>query len=266
MKKKIIFSLLLFFVIHVLGREFWIQPDKFIYKRTEPVNIKFLMGENFNGDNWTGDKDKINCLQLYFDDVADKNLDANFGNDPGDSLQLAMIDEGTVMIALNTKNSFVDLDAEKFNQYLKDNGLSDALEYREKNGDTVKNGHEQYQRSVKTIFQVGNNFTNIYNKKTDLPLDIIPLDHPYNVMKDGDFRLQVFFMGEKLKNTKIKIWHKLDDKVSVQDTATDEEGQVKFFLSPRGEWMVSCIKMIQLENDPQAEWQSYRGSLTWGYY
>jgi hypothetical protein len=30
--------------------------------------------------------------------------------------------------------------------------------------------------------------------------------------------------------------------------------------------MVSCVKMVRLQNDPQAEWQSYWGSLTWGYY
>ena len=113
MKKKIIFLLLLFIVINVSGHEFWIQPDKFIYKRTEPINIKFLVGENFNGDNWTGNKDTINSLQLYFADVIDKNLDDNLGNDKGDSLQLAMIDEGTVMVTLNTKNSFIDLEARK---------------------------------------------------------------------------------------------------------------------------------------------------------
>src|ERR1700730_10965683 len=119
MTKKIFFSLLVFIVINVSGHEFWMQPDKFIYKRTEPVNIKFLVGENFNGDNWSGDKDKINCLELYFDDVVDKNLDANFGSDKGDSLQLAIIDEGTVMVTLNTKDSVIGVEAGELNQYLK---------------------------------------------------------------------------------------------------------------------------------------------------
>jgi hypothetical protein len=80
-----------------------------------------------------------------------------------------MLDEGTVMVTLNTTNSFIDLDAAKFNNYLREDGLTEALMFREKNGDTVKNGLENYQRSVKTIFQVGSTFTNVYKQKTNLP-------------------------------------------------------------------------------------------------
>jgi len=264
--KKIFFLLLTFVVMSVSGHEFWIQPDKFIYKYAEPVNIKFLVGENFAGENWTGDKDKIKSLHLYFEDAVDTNVDDDLGKNKGDSLQIAMLDEGTVMLTLNTTNSFIDLDAAKFNDYLEKDGLTEALKYRQTNGDTAKNGHENYQRSVKTIFQVGDKFTNVYKQKTDLPLDIIPTEHPYSISKDGNFKVKLFFQGEKLKDTKVRVWHKLDDKVSQEEYTTDDDGEIKFFLSPEGEWMVSCVKMVRLQDDPKADWQSYWGSLTWGYY
>ena len=266
MKKKIIFWLLTFFVMNVFGHEFWIQPNKFMYKRGETINIKFLVGQNFKGENWNGSKEKVNSLNLFFDDVSDKNLDDNLSMSKGDSLQIAMLDEGTTMVTLNTKNSFIDLEATKFNDYLQEDGLTEALEYRQKNGDTLKNGTEYYQRSVKTIFQVGKKMTNAYKQKTDLPVDIIPSDNPYNVAKDGNFKVKVFFQGEKLKNAMVRVWHKLDDKVTQKDYTTDDDGEIKFFLATGGEWMVSCVKMVKLENDPKADWQSYQGSLTWGYY
>src|SRR6185295_5532928 len=172
----------------------------------------------------------------------------------------------TVMLTLNTTNSFIDLDAAKFNDYLEKDGLTEALKYRQTNGDTAKNGHENYQRSVKTIFQVGDKFTNVYKQKTDLPLDIIPTEHPYSISKDGNFKVKLFFQGEKLKDTKVRVWHKLDDKVSQEEYTTDDDGEIKFFLSPEGEWMVSCVKMVRLQDDPKADWQSYWGSLTWSYY
>ena len=118
----------------VSGHEFWIQPDKFIYEHAEPVNIKFLVGENFTGENWTGDKDKIKSLRLYFDGVTDKNFNDNLGSNKGDSLEIAMLDEGTVLVTLNTTNSFIDIDAAKFNNYLREDGLTEALKYREKMG------------------------------------------------------------------------------------------------------------------------------------
>jgi len=266
MNQKIIFSLLVFLVIDSFGHEFWIQPNKFIFKRGETVNVRFRVGEQFKGSNWTGDKDKVNSLHLYFDDVIDKKLDDNLGDNKGDSLQLSMLDEGTVMITLNTKNSFIDLGPKEFNDYLREDGLTGALEYRQKNGDTLKHGLENFQRSVKTIFQVGSKTTDAYKRKTDLPLDIIPAEHPYTVSKDGHFKVKIFFKGEKLKKAKVKVWHKLENKVSQVEYTTNEDGEIKFFLSPEGQWMVSCVKMVRLQNDLQAEWQSYWGSLTWGYY
>src|SRR5205823_8669891 len=126
------------------------------------------------GENWTGNKEKVQSMHLYFDDVVDNNFDDNLTDDKGDSIQFAVYDEGTMMVTLNTKNSFIELDSNQFNDYLRVEGLTDALEYRIQNSDTAKKGKEFYQRSVKTIFQIGKNKTHVYKKKTDLPLDIIP--------------------------------------------------------------------------------------------
>jgi len=265
MKKTILLFLIMLSIVS-FGHEFWIQPDKFIYKRGESINLKFLVGENFDGKPWTGDRDNIEFLHFYYNDVVDKKLEENVSEKEGDSLQVIVIDEGTMMMTMNTKNSFIDLDPKEFNSYLTDEGLADALEYRKQHGDTAMHGTEFYQRSVKTIFQVGENCTHHCKKKTDLPLDIVPDDNPYSQPKDGNFKLKFYFQGKELKKTKIKVWHKVNNKVSVEEYTTDDDGQAKIFLSLKGEWMVSCVKMVRLENDPKAEWQSYWGSLTWGYY
>lgn len=263
--KKIIFFLLIHAAVNVAAHEFWIQPDKFIYKRGETVNLRFLVGENYTGDNWSGNRDKVQNLQLYFENVTDKDLGNQLDTVKGDSLQLAMLDEGTVMVTLNTKNSFIELEGNKFNDYLREDGLTEALEYRIQNNDTLKAGREYYQRSVKTIFQVGSKTTNSCKQKTDLPIDIVPDDNPYSMSRDEDFKVAVFFMGEKLRNTKIKVWHRYEDKLTQHDYMTDDDGKLKFFYTPQGEWMVSCVKMVRLPSDTTAEWQSYWGSLTWGY-
>jgi uncharacterized GH25 family protein len=264
--KKTIIVFLLGIAAAVSAHEFWIQPDKFIYKRGEMINLRFLAGENFTGENWSGNKEKVQSLHLHFADVVDSNLDDNLTDNKGDSIQFAIYEEGTAMVTLNTKNSFIDLEAKEFNTYLQNEGLIEALAYRKEHGDTTKKGTERYQRSVKTIFQVGKNKTSVFKKRTVLPLDIIPDENPYSVAKDGKFKLRILFRGNALKKTKIKVWHKANNKMSVKDYETDDRGEVKIFLSLRGEWMVSCVKMVRLEDDPDAEWQSYWGSLTWGYY
>jgi uncharacterized GH25 family protein len=63
----------------------------------------------------------------------------------------------------------------------------------------------------------------------------------------------------------MKIWHREKGKTINQEMSTDENGEISFLTEPSGEWMLSCVKMVRLENDPKATWQSYWGSCTWGY-
>ena len=66
--KRLFISTTLFVLLTVLSsHEFWLQPQKYIYQRGEEINIRFLVGENFEGENWTGDSSRINTLNFYSD-------------------------------------------------------------------------------------------------------------------------------------------------------------------------------------------------------
>lgn len=112
---------------------------------------------------------------------------------------------------------------------------------------------------------MGNKTDKTYKQQTNLPLDIIPEEHPYTMAKDETFKVKILFKRKALATTKVKVWHRLKARLTQTDYTTNEDGEIKFFLSPTGRWMVSVVKMERLENDPRADWQSYWGSLTWGY-
>jgi uncharacterized GH25 family protein len=86
LKKLCFIFLVLFLGTPLLAHEFWLQPVKFTYRKGEKINIRFMVGENFEGENWTGDKSKINKLQSYaIDKVTD--LFQYTSKQKGDSLQ-----------------------------------------------------------------------------------------------------------------------------------------------------------------------------------
>ena len=115
------------------------------------------------------------------------------------------------------------------------------------------------------IVQVGALKTPVYKKQTTLPVDIIPLSHPYQ-LNDGDtLTVKILFKGEPLVNTKIRTWHKLPGTVIDTSLMSNEKGEISFPVSTTGEWMVSCVTIMRHSDDPKAQWQSYWGSLTWGY-
>jgi len=265
MKKTLFPScLLLLLLVTLSSHEFWLEPEKFIYSRGEAINIRFHVGENFEGVNWKGNHSRINSLTIYYGGVQD-DLSAYINDDEGDSLQLSIYDECTALIAFNSTNSFLTLEPDKFNAYLQEDGLSNAIAYRKENNETDSTGREYYQRCAKVLLQIGSQKDNAFKTPTSLPLDIIPLSNPYVLKNNDSLKVKVLFNKQPLTDALIKIWNRDKDSTSKKEISTDNNGEAVFAVSTSGKWMVSAVKMVRLQNDPQAHWQSYWGSLTWGY-
>ena len=262
--KKLITLFFVLFVISVSGHEFWLQPDKFIYKPGEKATIKFMVGEDFEGKNWNGNRSKINFLYLYQNGIK-TDLSPTMSENNGDSIQLTLVKQGTTLIEYNSLNSFIELEAEKFNAYLEEDGLREALAYRKLHNETDSMGREQYQRSVKTILQVGSAYDSSFKQSSPLPLDIIPIDHPYLVRDRQKMAVKILFNKKPLADQLIKVWFRDDNKTIKDDLLTDHDGIISFKVKKTGRWMVSTVKMEHLENNTKAGWQSYWASLTWGY-
>ena len=265
MKKLLSLTFLLFLSSLLSSHEFWLNPNKFVYQTGELINIKFLVGENFEGINWTGNKQSVQSLELYLDGAAD-DLGQHLSDSTGDSLRFAIYDEGTFMVSYQSTNKYIELDPAKFLDYLKEDGLTNAIEFRaaQQEGDSI--GREYYQRSAKTIFQVGEKRNSVFKKTTHLPLDITPVQNPYdpNLGKGENISVRILFKNKPLANQVIKIWHRYDNKTEKTELVSNEQGMVEFPFTRTGKWMVSTVKMERLENDPKAQWQSFWGSCTWG--
>src|SRR5688572_3424931 len=197
-KKTVTIFLLLTIISSLSAHEFWLNPERFIYKRTEKINIRFLVGENFEGENWTGNNERIKSLQIYYGGVND-DLSPVVTEATGDSIEYLMIDEGTNLVAFNSNNSFIELEPSKFEEYLKEDGLIEALDYRKKNNETGCNGREFYQRCAKTLVQVGDQKDKTYLFTTDLGIDIIPYTNPYQVSNNELFRAKILYKRSPMR-------------------------------------------------------------------
>ncbi len=262
-------KLLTFFTLFTLytllsAHEFWLNPEKFIYKRTEKVSIKFLVGENFDGENWKGNNERIRSLKIFYDGVSD-DLTPVVTEAAGDSIEYFMIDEGTNLIAFNSNNSFINLEPGAFNEYLEEDGLLNALEYRKQNNEMGCNGREFYQRCAKTLIQVGDIKDRSFEIETALPVDIIPMSNPYLLKNKQQLRAIVLFKKYPVANTLVKVWHRVKNQTKKLELQTDANGMIAFPVTLSGKWMISTVKMERLIDNPVADWQSYWGSLTWGY-
>jgi uncharacterized GH25 family protein len=264
MRKIALVTVLLTFISSLSAHEFWLNPEKFIYRRTEKVNISFLVGENFVGENWEGNNERIKSLKIYFGGVSD-DLSPVVTGATGDSIEYLMIDEGTNLIAFNSNNAFIEMAPLQFEAYLKEDGLTNALEYRKRNNETGCTGREFYQRCAKTLLQVGEVKDKTYGMATSLIIDIIPSSNPYQLKNKEIFRAKVFYKKAPLVNGLIKVWHRVKNKTEKKELRTDSNGEIFFPVITKGKWMITTVTMERLTDNPVCDWQSYWGSLTWGY-
>ena len=269
MQKKIIllisFGLILSASSLLLAHEFWLMPSKFKVKVNELMTLNFYVGEDFTGEIWGK---RIERTLKFTDFVGKKQTDLTALTIQSDSndIQLSFDKEGTHVLAMRSKNSFIALEAGKFNDYLKDDGIENIYALREKNGDLDKPSRELYSRCAKTLIQVGDKTDNTFKKNTGMPLEIIPLQNPY-LAKIGDkITVNVLFEGKPLADKMIVTWNKTaTTKTRQQKLRTDAKGNMTFTLDEKGQWMVSTVHMIALVNNPEGNYQSFWGNLTFEF-
>jgi hypothetical protein len=142
MKKVVSVFFFLVFSALLNGHEFWLEPIHFIVKPGEIVDLKFKVGENFNGENWHGTRSSVEELKLYYKDVDDDLKNLLSDSTAGDSLHLQFFDEGTVMVSYQSANKYIQISADTFQTYLKEDGLQNAFDFRAANGLSDSIGRE----------------------------------------------------------------------------------------------------------------------------
>ncbi len=263
MKKKILLIALIVSIGMIAqSHEFWLQSTKFRLNVGEELKVDFRVGENFEGEPWDLKKHKIEKLELHqltkFKDVK------AFAKPEGrDRLKVKLAEEGTQMLVMQSNYAYIELEAKKINEYLKEDGLDNVYELRKNSNSLDKPSKEFYGRFAKLLIQVGNKTDNTFKKKIGFKNEIIPNQNPY-ALKSGDyFSCTVLYEGKPSPHQLVKIWNKIGTTTFLQNLYTENDGTVTFPINAKGAWMVSTVKMIASEK-PGADWQSMWADLVFG--
>ncbi len=121
------------------AHEFWLDPVSFFSKN---ACVRFRVGEHFSGENWTGNFEKVRLLEvLNQTDRSTTNAQQMLPNS-GDSLQFSLPFTGTQLLVYNGNNSYIELPANEFNAYLKEDVLTDIAAWRKTNGQDTARSRE----------------------------------------------------------------------------------------------------------------------------
>jgi uncharacterized GH25 family protein len=244
------------------AHEFWLQPAKFRFALGETIKLDFMVGESFTGEFWDLKKHKVEKIQLHRLSGS-RDLANDVKLTQGNNLALQADQEGTYLFSLQSNAAYIELEGEKFNDYLKEDGLDYILDERTKSGSLNKKSTEFYTRFAKLLVQTGNKTDDTYKKKLGLWYEIIPDQNPFTLKVGDHLQCRVLFDGKPAAHALVKVWNRVGTTTFLQNIYTEKDGSMRFPISASGPWMVSSVRMIHSET-AGAEYHSLWASLVFG--
>lgn len=261
MKKLLVLAVLVLFQTFVLGHEFWLMPRKFRYAMGEEAKIDFVVGENFVGEYWDLTKHKVEKLELITA-TGKRDLTTSVKKTKGNNLLYKISSQGTHLFALRSNKAFIELEAEKFNEYLSEDGIDNIIQHRKEKSETGSPAKEHYQRFAKLLLQGGTATDEVYKRNVGFPLEIIPDANPYRLKSGAYLGCKVLFQNKPLAHQMVKVWSVVGNRNFLQNMYTENDGTIKFPISSTGPWMVSTVRMEP--STGEVDYESMWASLVFG--
>ncbi len=241
------------------AHEFWLQPKKYRYTVGEEMKVDFMVGENFTGEYWDMNRHRVEKAEMHSGAIV-KNLLKDIKTTAGKNLSYSFDKEGTYLLALESNAAFIELEAEKFNAYLKEDGLDNILDARSQSKSLDKPSKEYYKRFAKLLVQSGTRTDETYRKRIGFRYEIVPLLNPY-ALHSGDYlECRVLWEGKPTPHSLVKVWSHTGNRIFLQNIYTEDDGTIKFPISSSGSWMVSSVRMTGSDKEG-IDYQSFWASL-----
>jgi uncharacterized GH25 family protein len=244
-----------------LAHEFWIAPSAYMVKSNETFTMNCYAGEDFKQAIWANRKERTLSATHFFKNGS-LDVTQDFIGQDAVSVPMHLQNSGNHLFAFRSKPSYIEMKGEAFNGYLKEDGITDILQYRIQNKLAANKSREFYQRCAKTLLQADGISDSTYAVNTGMPLEIIPLENPYQLKSD---KINVYFefKGKPLANYQVRTWCVKEGKLIVKSFyKTNDKGIAVLPVQASGEWMISVVKMVLYSDALKADYESFWGSYT----
>jgi hypothetical protein len=182
--------------------------------------------------------------------------------------QVPFAKPGTHILVLATSHAESTLPGLRFQDYLKQEGLTPALELRARKGDEDKPGREIYSRRAKALVQVGPAVGTPQpwvTKPVGLTLEIVPETNPYVQGNKAPLAVRVYYEGKLLPGATVMLNNLQFDGHPLRTAVTDSAGRAVFDFPRTGAWQLNVLWTKPLTNNPRAEFDTTFSSLTFGF-
>jgi uncharacterized GH25 family protein len=240
------------------AHDFWIEPSSFRPSPDSPIHARLWVGMHWKGDPLPRHDPWIRRFVLVGPDGETPMLGLE-GSDPAGLARIPA--SGLFWIAYESNQNTLELEAPKFEQYLRDEGLDRILALRAERGESAKPGHELFYRCAKALLQAGGQGDAGFDRTLGLTLEILAEANPYGLAPGGSLPVRVLYESKPLEGALVMALNRAAPEEVLQ-IRSDAQGRAVFTLQRPGDWLVKAVHMIPAREGKSADWESFWASLT----
>jgi len=240
------------------AHDMWMEPTTFSPETGQIVGVRLRVGQDLLGDPLPRSSGLINQF-VVVDAEGRKPVVGRDRSDPAGFVRAAM--PGVIVIGYHSHPSAVELTAEKFNQYLKEEGLEAVAALRARRNETGAVAHEIFSRCAKSLLLSGAASDQQSDRRLGFPLELMAERNPYAIRAGQDLPVRLTYENRPLAGALVVAMNR-QNPADKQSARTDADGRVRFRLRPGGMWLIKAVHMLPAPAGTDAEWASYWASLT----
>jgi hypothetical protein len=243
------------------GHEYWLEPDRFLFNVGQTAQVGIRVGEHFAGEVRPWNPAKFTAV-VHHDQLGARALSIDSSKGLKTQWPLTFTAAGGQLLTVATTNSSIELAADKFEAYLREDGMEYVVAERARLGESALPGREQYLRCAKLLMQVGPPLAadTTYKMHTGLALEILPERNPYLAKSGERLPVRVLYQGKPLANALVAVRSRHAAPHDLQTVRTGPDGRALVPLPPAGPCLISLVHMVRVADSPSVQWQSYWGS------
>ena len=256
-------ALLLTAVTVAAAHDLFLKPTRYFAPENSEVRVRVLNGtftksENSIARNRLADASVLTPVRRMTLDTAEWSVTGDTS-----TFHIHTRGAGTYVIGASTRPSVIDLSADDFNLYLKEDGIPDVLDARQKSGEMAKGAKERYHKHVKAMVQVGTTRSDHYATALGYPAEIVPMENPYSLASGGSLRVRTLVDGKPVANQLVVYGGvtETDAGIEAKSVRSDAQGVATIPLSTPGMWYIKFINMVKVQRDT-VDYESKWASLT----
>jgi len=241
----------------LLAHDMWIEPTTFTPEPGDIVGARLRVGQDFIGDPLRRDDALIDQFVVQAA-AGRKPLVGRPGADPAGLLRVDA--PGLMVIGYRSHPSTVEQTAEKFNQYLKEEGLEAIAALRARRGETG-GVRELFSRCAKSLVLSGAAQADEGDHALGFTLELVAEKNPYTMAAGQELPVRLTYESRPMADVLVVAINRTNptEKLSAR---SDANGRVRFRLPQGGQWLIKAVHMIPAKADAQADWESFWATLT----